>query len=202
MAGKFKYRLQNVLNMRVKNEDNLKLALADVKRAAQVEQDALDDLKFKEQAAQRQMNQHLEAGRTADVQMANDYAASFKDKITAQQKKLAIAQDRVAQTEAAYKKAKRDSEIIKKHKEKLHERWLAEEKRLEGIRGDEMASNMYQAKQRVRRSQEEEEAEYEERRAAMEQSELMLAESAWMQGFLATAQAEAERLNAEWGRNS
>ncbi|HEY9897620.1 MAG TPA: flagellar FliJ family protein [Pantanalinema sp.] len=201
MAGKFKYRLQNVLNMRVKNEDNLKLALAELKRALQVEQDLLDDLRLREQTAQRQMNQHLEAGRTADVQMANDYAASFKDKIAAQQKKLQLAQDRVAQGEVAYKKAQRDSEIIKKHKEKLHERWLAEEKRLEGIRGDEMAANMYQAKQRVRRSQEEEDAEYEERRAAMEQSELMLAESAWMQGFLATAQAEAERLNAEWGRN-
>ncbi|MNX64969.1 Flagellar FliJ protein [compost metagenome] len=201
MAGKFKYRLQQVLNMRVKNEDNLKLALADVKRAAQVEQDLLDDLKLREQNAQRQMNQHLEAGRTADVQMANDYAASFKDKIAAQQKKLQLAQQKVEQAAAAYKKAQRDSEIIKKHKEKLHERWLAEEKRLEGIRGDEMASNMYQAKQRVRRAQEEEEAEYEERRAAMEQADLMLAESAWMQGFLATAQAEAERLNAEWGRN-
>ncbi|MBO9542093.1 flagellar export protein FliJ [bacterium] len=201
MAGKFKYRLQQVLNMRVKNEDNLKLALADVKRAAQVEQDALDDLKLREQNTQRQMNQHLEAGRTADVQMANDYAASLKDKITAQEKKLLLAQQKVEQAQVAYKKAQRDSEIIKKHKEKLHERWLAEEKRLEGIRGDEMASNMYQAKQRVRRAQEEEEAEYEERRAALEQADLMLAESAWMQGFLATAQAEAERLNAEWGRN-
>lgn len=200
MAGKFKYRLQQVLNMRVKNEDNLKLALADVKRAAQVEQDLLDDLKLREQNTQRQMNQHLEAGRTADVQMSNDYAASLKDKIAAQQKKLQAAQEKVAQAEVAFKKAQRDSEIIKKHKEKLHERWLAEEKRLEGIRGDEMASNMYQAKQRVRRSQEEEDAEYEERRAAMEQAEAMLSESAWMQGFLATAQAEAERLNAEWGR--
>lgn len=201
MAGKFKYRLQQVLNMRVRNEDNLKLALADVKRAAQVEQDLLDDLKLREQTAQRQMSQHLEAGRTADVQMSNDYAASLKDKIAAQQKKLQLAQEKVEQAQVVYRKAQRDSEIIKKHKEKLHERWLAEEKRLEGIRGDEMASNMYQAKQRVRRAQEEEDAEYEERRAAMEQADAMLSESAWMQGFLATAQAEAERLNAEWGRS-
>lgn len=195
--AKFQYRLQKVLNMRLKREDNLKLELSDLQRVEQTEKALLDDLKQREQNAQRGMNQQLEAGRTADVQMSNDYLSSLKDKISAQEKKLAMAAAKVKETEAAYQKAQRDSEVVKKHKAKMHERWLAEEKRLEGIRSDEMASNMYQAKERKRIAAEEEEAEYEAKR---EQAEAMLAESSWMQGFLQTANQEAERLANEWGR--
>lgn len=197
MAGKFQYRLQKVLNMRLKREDNLKLELSDLQRTEQSEKATLDDLKQREQNAQRGMNQQLEAGRTSDVQMSNDYLSSLKDKIAAQEKKWAQAAAKVKETEAAYQKAQRDSEVVKKHKSKMHERWLTEEKRLEGIRSDEMAANMYQAKERKRIASEEEEAEYQAKR---EQAEAMLAESSWMQGFLQTANQEAERLANEWGR--
>ena len=197
MAGKFQYRLQKVLNMRLKREDNLKLELAEVQRSELAEKAALDDLQQREQNAQRDMNQHLEAGRTSEVQRSNDYLTSLKDKISVQEKKWRLAAAKVKQTEEAYKKAQKDSEVVKKHKSKMHERWLTEEKRLEGIRNDEMAANMFQAKERKRIAEEEEEAEYERQR---EQAEAMVAESSWIQGFLQTANQEAERLANEWGR--
>jgi flagellar FliJ protein len=199
MAGKFQYRLQKVLNMRVKREDNLKLELADVKRIEQAEKDALDELKGREQAAQKGMNQQLEAGRTADVQMSNDYLSSLKEKIAAQEKRWKAAADKVAEVDATYRKAQRDVEVVKKHRDKSKERWMAEEKRLEGIRSDEMAANMFQAKQRKRLDEEAEEAEYAERQAL---AEAMLQESSWMQGFLETAHAEASRINNEWGHQA
>lgn len=197
MANKFQYRLQKVLTMRVKREDNLKLELSEVQRIAIDEKAALDDLKQREQNAQRGMNQQLEAGRTADVQMSNDYLGSLKDKITAQEKKHQAASTQVKAVEEAYQKAQRDAEVVKKHKEKLHERWRVEDKRLEGIRSDEMVANMVQAKERKRLASEEEDADHERKR---EQAEAMLAESSWMQGFLQTANEEAERLANEWGR--
>lgn len=200
MAGKFQYRLQKVLNMRLKREDNLKLELADVKRVEQAEKEALEELRGREQMSQKQMNDQLAAGRTADVQMSNDYLTSLKDKIAAQEKKWKAAEARVKEVDAAYKKAQRDSEVVKKHKSKMHERWLAEEKRLEALKLDEMAGNMYAAKQRRRIADEEEEAEYNQKREAEDQAAAMLAESSWMQGFLQTAQQEAERINSEWGR--
>lgn len=205
MASKFRYRLEKVLDMRAKHEDNLKLALADLKRLEQVEKDALDDLKLREQNSQRQMGQQLEAGRTADIQMSNDYLTSLKDKIAAQEKKWKAAEAKVQQMEVAYKKAQRDTEVVKKHRSKTHERWLAEEKRLEAIRTDEMVGNMVQAKLRRRLAEEAEEADYAERQAKDREEQesvaaQMLAESSWMQGFLKTAEQEAERLAAEWGR--
>lgn len=198
--AKFQYRLQKVLNMRLKREDSLKLELADVKRVEQAEKDALDELNQREQLSQKQMNDQLAAGRTADVQMSNDYLTSLKDKIAAQEKKWKAAGAKVKEVETTYHKAQRDSEVVKKHKSKMHERWLAEEKRLDSIKLDEMVSNMTLAKQRRRLADEEEEADYDQKREAEELAAASLAESSWMQGFLQTAQQEAERINSEWGR--
>jgi flagellar FliJ protein len=197
MAGKFKYRLQKVLDMRIKREDSLKLDVAARKRERDTEQAALDDLKEREQNSQRQMNDQLAAGRTADVQMSNDYLGALADKIKAQEAKLKAAETRLQDTEADYKKAQRDREIVNKHKEKNRERWLAEEKRLEGLRLEEMVGNMTALKKRKALEEEAQDEEYEERKAQQEAfADSMLGESAWAQGFLATAQQEAERLNA------
>lgn len=197
MAGKFKYRLQKVLDMRIKREDSLKLDVAARKRERDTEQAALDDLKEREQNSQRQMNDQLAAGRTADVQMSNDYLGALADKIKAQEAKLKAAETRLQETEADYKKAQRDREIVNKHKEKNRERWLAEEKRLEGLRLEEMVGNMTALKKRKALEEEAQDEEYEERKAQQEAfADSMLGESAWAQGFLATAQQEAERLNA------
>lgn len=197
MAGKFKYRLQKVLDMRIKREDSLKLDVAARKRERDTEKALLDDLLEREQNSQRQMNDQLAAGRTADVQMSNDYLGALADKIKAQQTKLKTAETRLTETETDYKKAQRDREIVTKHKEKNRERWLAEEKRLEGLRLEEMVGNMTALKKRKALEEEAQDQEYEERKAQQDAlAQSMLGESAWAQGFLATAQQEAERLNA------
>ncbi len=203
MAAKFKYRLQKVLDMRVKREDAVKLEVAARKRERDAEKAVLDDLKDRENNSQRQMNDQLAAGRTADVQMSNDYLGALADKIKAQEAKLKAAETRLQETEAEYKKAQRDLEIIKKHKEKNRERWLAEEKRLEGLRLEEMVGNMNALKQRKALEEQAQDEEYEERKAQAESlAATMLAESSWAQGFLQTAYQEAERLNAQRAKRS
>jgi flagellar FliJ protein len=197
MAAKFKYRLQKVLDMRVKHEDSTKLEVAARQRERDTEQAMLDDLKERENTSQRQMNDQLAAGRTADVQMSNDYLGALAEKIKAQAAKVKAAETRLQEAEAAHKKAQRELEIIKKHKEKNHERWRAEEKRLEGMRLEEMVGNMNALKQRKALEEQAQDEEYEERKAQAEAlAQSMIGESAWAQGFLQTAYQEAERLNA------
>jgi Flagellar FliJ protein. len=197
MAAKFKYRLQKVLDMRVKREDAVKLEVAARKRERDTEQAVLDEFKERETNSQRQMNDQLAAGRTADVQMSNDYLGALADKIKAQEAKLKAAESRLQESEAEHKKAQRDLEIIKKHKEKSHERWRAEEKRLEDLKLEEMVSNMNALKQRKALEEIAQDEEYEERKAQAEAlAQSMLGESAWAQGFLQTAYQEADRLNA------
>jgi flagellar FliJ protein len=197
MAAKFKYRLQKVLDMRVKHEDSTKLDVAARQRERDTEQALLDDLKERENTSQRQMNDQLAAGRTADVQMSNDYLGALADQIKAQAAKVKAAETRLQEAEAAHKKAQRELEIIKKHKEKSHERWRAEEKRLEGLRLEEMVGNMNALKQRKALEEQAQDEEYEERKAQAEAlAQSMIGESSWAQGFLQTAYQEAERLNA------
>lgn len=201
MAGKFKYRLQKVLEMRAKREDTLKLELSDVQRVEQNEKALLDDLRLREQNTQKGMGQQLAAGRTSEVQMSNDYLTSLKDKITVQEKKWKVAADRVKQAEAAYRKAQRDSEVVKRHKDKIRERWVAEENRKDAIKLDEMTGQMYQARQRRQKESDLEDAEYEEKRALEEAQVPEVAlppESAWIQGFMETGAQEAQRIHAEW----
>ena len=197
MPAKFKYRLQKVLDMRVKREDAAKLEVAARKRERETEQAALDDLKDRQANSQRQMNDQLAAGRTADVQMSNDYLGALADKIKAQEARLKTAETRLTEAEADHRKAQRDLEIIKKHKEKTHERWRAEEKRLEDLRMEEMISTMNALKQRKALEEQLQDEEHEERKAQAEaMAQTMLSESSWAQGFLQTAYQEAERLNA------
>jgi flagellar FliJ protein len=203
MAAKFKYRLQKVLDMRVKREDAVKLEVAARKRERDAEKAVLDDLKDRENNSQRQMNDQLAAGRTADVQMSNDYLGALADKIKAQEAKLKAAETRLQESETEYKKAQRDLEIIKKHKEKNRERWLAEEKRLEGLRLEEMVGNMNALKKRKALEEQAQDEEYEERKAQAESlAATMLSESSWAQGFLQTAYQEAERINAQRAKRS
>jgi flagellar FliJ protein len=198
MAGKFKYRLEKVLAMRQKREETLKQELSDAQRIEKRAREHLDELTAQQTLGQRNLGSNLQAGSGADVQRSNDYLNVLKDKVGAQEKVWKSHRDSMNQADERYRKAQRDLEIVKKHKEKNKERWQDEEKRLEGIRSDEMASNMFQAKVRRQRADDEEEAAYEEALQRAEQgqreSEAMLAESSWMQGFLSTAAAEAERL--------
>ena len=198
MAGKFKYRLEKVLAMRQKREETLKQELSDAQRIEKRAREHLDELTAQQTLGQRNLGSNLQAGSGADVQRSNDYLNVLKDKVGAQEKVWKSHRDSMNQADERYRKAQRDLEIVKKHKEKNKERWQDEEKRLEGIRSDEMASNMFQAKVRRQRADDEEEAAYEEALQRAEQgqreAEAMLAESSWMQGFLSTAAAEAERL--------
>lgn len=198
--AKYKYRLEKVLNMRLKREDDLKLALADVQRIEQTEKALLDDLLTRQSNAQKGMDQQLSQGRTSEVQMSNDYLSSMKEKIEAQEKKAKAAREQVKAAEVTYKKAQRDSEVVKRHKEKSRERWTAEENRKEAIKLDEMSGQMYAARQKRNKESDEADAEYAEQRER-ESAELESAlppESAWIQGFMDTGAAEAKRIHAEW----
>ncbi len=201
MAGKFKYRLEKVLAMRQKREETLKQELSDAQRIEKRAREALDEMLAQQSLGMRNLGSNLQAGSGADVQASNDYLNALKDKIAVQEKNWKGHRDAMNVADDRYRKAQRDLEIVKKHREKSRDRGLEEEKRLEGIRSDEMASNMFQAKMRRQLADDEETAAYEEAREkalqAQQDAEAMLAESSWMQGFLSTAAAEAERIGRQ-----
>jgi colicin import membrane protein len=196
MAGgnkKFQYRLAKVLTLREKKEDKVKREKAAAERERDRERDALDELNTRLSGAKKAIGNSLSAGQSANVQMGNDYAASLEKKIAEQEKKVKAAEAKVEELEKAKTLATRDVKILEKHKEKNQERWKAEEDRKDAIALNEMANQGYL--KRVNRQKEEDEEE-EERLAKLAAEEAAMAESPWISGLMATAQAEHDRREA------
>lgn len=194
MAG-FRYRMQKVLDFRLRKEEDAKQALSAAKHQCEVEQDALDQLNARLTSAQKQMNQQLQGGRSGDVQMSNDYAKSLEDKIKIQQTKLKKAETAREEAQKKYVEASKERTIMEKHREKEFKKWQDEEKRLEGIRLDEMASTGFLKKRRQEQADRELEGLDEDGEPIVEVS---ANHSPWIEGLLQSAQ----RMNQEKGRRS
>ncbi|MGE5706875.1 MAG: flagellar export protein FliJ [Bacteroidota bacterium] len=178
MPGKFRYRLQKVLDFRAKREEQAKQALSDAKHHRDVQQDLLDQLSARHQGAQRQLGNQLQSG-SGDVQMSNDYVTSLEEKIKAQKAALAKAEAAMQEANKRYVEASKEAKIMEKHREKEYGKWLNEEKRLEAINLDEMASTSYLKKRNQEALDKEEEEEEEARQSA--------SASPWIDGLMASA---------------
>lgn len=148
MAGKFQYRLQKVLALRERREEDAKQELSAGERDRNRQQALFDDLKHKLTSAQKQMGQQLQGGQASAVQMSNEYIGSLEEKLKAQEKRLRMAQEGVDRLSAKVKLASRERFILEKHRDNSKAAWQAEENRLEALRLDEMAGQMYLARKR------------------------------------------------------
>lgn len=184
MPGKFRYRLQKVLEFRAKREEQAKQALSDAKHQRDVQQDLLDQLTARHQGAQRQLGNQLQSGRSGDVQMSNDYVTALEEKIKAQKAALAKAELAMQEANKHFVLASKDAKILDKHREKERGKWVNEEKRLEAINLDEMASTSYLKKKKQEELDKEEEAE--------EESRMSASASPWIDGLLASAKRVQE----------
>lgn len=193
--ARFRYRMQKVLDFRLRKEEDAKQALSGAKHQCDVEQDALDQLNARLASAQKQMNQQLQGGRSGDVQMSNDYAKSLEDKIKAQQAKLKKAETAREDAQKNYIQASKDRTILEKHREKEFKKWQDEEKRLEGINLDEMASTGFLKKRRIEQEDRELEGLDEDGEPIVEVSEN---HSSWIEGLLQSAQ----KMRDEKGRQA
>ena len=157
---KFLYRLQKVLDLRIRKADQLKLELASATRLRDAEVVKLNQLVERRQKAQKALETQLAEGAVAEVQMTNDFIQAVNAKVEAQNKAVARANKNVEELRKKLLEASKERQIMDKHKEKKREEWLLEQKRIEAKNTDEMAGNIYHAGRRKLNGSLEEEARY------------------------------------------
>jgi len=160
MAAKFKYRLQIVLDLRIRKEDQLKLDLAAATRVRDGEVVKLNQMVDRRQKAQKSLEGHLAEGAVSEVQMTNDFIQAMTAKVDAQNRSVARANVNVEEIRKKLMEASKERQIMDKHKEKAKEEWMAEQKKLEAKTVDEQAGNIFNMARRKRADEAEEEARY------------------------------------------
>lgn len=171
---KFRYRLQKVLDLRQRKEDQLKLDLAAATRLRDSEVVKLNQMVDRRQKAQKALEGHLAEGAIAEVQMTNDFIQAVTAKVDAQNRSVARASATVEETRKKLLEASKERQIMEKHKEKQKEVWMIEQKKLEAKVADEQAGNIFNLARRKREEDLQEEARYEEGRAAARLKRLLL----------------------------
>lgn len=175
MAGpKFRYRLQKVLDLRVRKEDQLKLDLSAATRVRDGEVVKLNQIVERRQKAQKALETHLAAGAISEVQMTNDFIQATTAKVDAQNRSVARANVNVEEIRKKLLEASKERQIMDKHKEMNFEIWKIEQKKLEAKIADEQAGNIYNLAQRRKADDLAEEIRYEAGREEAKRKRLLL----------------------------
>ena len=130
----FKYRLEKVLKIR---EEELDEAILKMKRAEEHLRAVSNELSF---TTERRNDLHFELIREG-ISHATLYVRRIKqlnEKIAQLEKDLQSAQDQLIKAKEEILEAKRKLEALKRHKEKKHKDFIAEENRKERIMLDEI----------------------------------------------------------------
>ena len=155
-SSKFLYRLQKILDFRLRKEDLLKAELAGVIRKRDVEVAALNTLNEKRHKGQKSLEMHLAKGEVAEVQYTNAFLQSMAGKIAKQTMVVTKSNSTVEDIRKRLTICSKERKIMEKHKEKKRDEWKEEQKKIEAKAVDEMASNIIRAQGRIRMAEEEE----------------------------------------------
>jgi flagellar FliJ protein len=138
--AKFNFRLQPVLNIRIQQEDHLKNELG---KAIQQLEEEKRHLKALETESRDLAGKFNEKARKTTVQKLieyNHYLSILAAKIKKQKENVNYAALSVDKVREELVKAVKDRQILDKFKEKKHEEFLLEQKRLEQKTNDEIVS--------------------------------------------------------------
>jgi len=169
---KFAYRLQKILDFRVRKEDGLKAELAGMIRQRDIEVAALTSLTEKRAKGQKSLEMHLARGEIAEVQYTNAFLQSLTGKVAKQTMVVTKMNTSVEDVRKKLTIASKERKIMEKHKEKKRDEWREEMKKIEAKEVDEMGRTIISAATRRKESELEEEARYQESQA---QRKLLLA---------------------------
>lgn len=142
--AKFKYRMQNILNVKLQLETQAKMELGRQQALLREEQDRLKSLEDRKEdyleEGRRIRGDVLNAGQLRDN--ANAISA-MDDLILAQEDRVDEALLRVEQARAKLQEVMQDRKMHEKLKEKAFEQFMGEEKAAEGKAVDELTSYTY-----------------------------------------------------------
>ena len=142
--AKFKYRMQNILNVKLQLETQAKMELGRQQALLREEQDRLKSLQDRKEdyleEGRRIRGDVLNAGQLRDN--ANAISA-MDDLILAQEDRVDEALLRVEEARAKLQEVMQDRKMHEKLKEKAFEQFMGEEKAAEGKAVDELTSYTY-----------------------------------------------------------
>lgn len=142
--AKFKYRMQNILNVKLQLETQAKMELGRQQALLREEQDRLKSLEDRKEG-------YLEEGRKIRGDVLNagqlrdnaNAISAMDDLILAQEDRVDEALLRVEQARAKLQEVMQDRKMHEKLKEKAFEQFMGEEKAAEGKAVDELTSYTY-----------------------------------------------------------
>ncbi|MCR5674948.1 MAG: flagellar export protein FliJ [Lachnospiraceae bacterium] len=142
--ARFRYRMQNILNIKLQQEEQQKTAFAEAQIRLSEEEEKLENLKER-RAGYREEGRAMrtEALSVLDI-MANNHAVSvMDDMITSQRSNVARAEKNVELERQKLTTAIQERKMHEKLKEKALEKFRREEIREETVINDERSSFIY-----------------------------------------------------------
>ena len=142
--GIFRYRMQSILNIKIKMETQAKQEFASAKKALDDEVEKLHIL-FQRKSEYEDEARRLLAGalNVLEITANKEAILRMEEYITLQQQAVERAKDKVEDARAKLKEVMQEREIQEKLREKAFENFLAEEKALEGKEIDQLTSYTY-----------------------------------------------------------
>lgn len=142
--GIFRYRMQSILDIKIKMETQAKQNFAAAKKTLDEETEKLEAL-FERKLAYEEEARELLAGPLNVLEITTNKEAILRmeEYIVLQRRVLEKAKQKVEEARNALKEVMQEREIQEKLKEKAFENFLAEEKALESKEIDQLVSYTY-----------------------------------------------------------
>ena len=142
--GIFRYRMQSILDIKIKMETQAKQNFAAAKKALDEEVEKLEALHERKMAYEEEARRLL-AGALNVLEITTNKEAILRmeEYITLQKRVVERAKQRVENARIALREVMQEREIQEKLKEKAFENFLAEEKALESKEIDQLVSYTY-----------------------------------------------------------
>ncbi len=142
--GRFRYRMQSILDIKIKMETQAKQNFAAAKKALDEEVEKLETL-YERKMAYEEEARVLLAGTLDVLEITTNKEAILRmeEYITLQKQVIERARQRVENARITLREVMQEREIQEKLKEKAFENFIAEEKALESKEIDQLVSYTY-----------------------------------------------------------
>lgn len=138
--AKFSFRLQSVLNVKLQREDNLKNELGKAIQRLEEEKARLAELEKSLGDTVAEFNEKAKKTTVHKLIEFNEYLSLLNSRIKQQKENVNCAALNVDKIREELLKAVKERKILEKLKEKKHDEFLLEQKKLEQQTNDEIVS--------------------------------------------------------------
>ncbi len=137
--ARFQYRLQKVFELRERKKKEQEQRVADAQQKVRQIEQQIEDKKQEIRMAR----QNMMSGPHIHMATADRFIHHLHGELEYLYDDLALAQNELAHERELLIKAQAELEALVKHKEKVYEEWMEEQKKLEMKQLDEVASQRY-----------------------------------------------------------